>query len=821
MAVITVTSGRFDGAQGLSLREAIEQAMATPEADVIRFSADMAGAERFGPVQLINMPGAAQITASGGALTIIGDIDGDGLTDVVVDADEGRHFDVQTGASLTLRNLDLVGALDIAGRGEEGARGANGVQGGRAEGFKENGQDGADGVFDEAQDGADGEGGFRGDDSAGAIMNLGSITLVRVGFARNTAIGGTGGDGGAAGAGAFGQLGADGKDTDIGFDPVFPPPLPVEIPLASQTETPDIYPASFDFGYEDLLDGGSGGDGAPGGNGGRGGDGGPGGDAGVIFNAPEATLTMQDVVFGGVLTSGLVGRGNSVRGGGGGAGGQAGSGGNGGHGGDGGDGAAVRETASRHIWLEDENRWEVRFTSTYDVSRSGAGGNGGDGGNPGEGGDGGDSGRAAAVLNQGSASGAAAFASGAIPDGTNHTPFNNVRSTDPNRLALPFTGFVGQDGNGGDGGDQFPQNLVTFEPAFTRSKGFPPASDRKDDYDLFWANVSSASGVIPAELTDPAADGISGNEGVEVHDDPEHGEEGDALNGVFGDGSASVQAAGTLIYVSDAGPSDGAIKFNIARIGMTGAEHAVSWRIVGRGDEPVSGADFAGASSGRATFESRVYGRSDTEDYSLDRDANVIQVSVALAGDSAAEGTEGYRIELFGLSGEGAALGAASANGQVTDADEGEGGGETPPRATNGRDRFTGDGGRDRYDGKGGNDVISGKGGRDVLNGGNGKDRIDGGRGNDVIDGDRGNDRLKGGAGKDDFRFARGDGKDVITDFRLNQDDIQIRGVKRFAQLDIEQQGRHAVIDHGRRSDEIKLLRVDVDDLDARDFIFS
>ncbi len=67
---------------------------------------------------------------------------------------------------------------------------------------------------------------------------------------------------------------------------------------------------------------------------------------------------------------------------------------------------------------------------------------------------------------------------------------------------------------------------------------------------------------------------------------------------------------------------------------------------------------------------------------------------------------------------------------------------------------------------KNGNDEVAGGSVDDVLIGGNGVDAIDGGVGNDRLAGGRDNDRLTGGADADTFVFARGDGQDVITDFR-------------------------------------------------------
>jgi VCBS repeat-containing protein len=90
----------------------------------------------------------------------------------------------------------------------------------------------------------------------------------------------------------------------------------------------------------------------------------------------------------------------------------------------------------------------------------------------------------------------------------------------------------------------------------------------------------------------------------------------------------------------------------------------------------------------------------------------------------------------------------------------------------NGSDSLTGTGGEDRLDGGNGNDVLSGLGGHDVLLGGNGTDVLDGGDGNDLLAGGNGNDLMTGGAGADSFRFGRGGGSDVITDFHVGIDQL-------------------------------------------------
>lgn len=62
----------------------------------------------------------------------------------------------------------------------------------------------------------------------------------------------------------------------------------------------------------------------------------------------------------------------------------------------------------------------------------------------------------------------------------------------------------------------------------------------------------------------------------------------------------------------------------------------------------------------------------------------------------------------------------------------------------------------------------------DVLDGGNGNDVLSGGNGPDVLLGGRGDDRMTGGSGPDTFVFNASHGRDVITDFTVGLDRIQI-----------------------------------------------
>jgi len=101
--------------------------------------------------------------------------------------------------------------------------------------------------------------------------------------------------------------------------------------------------------------------------------------------------------------------------------------------------------------------------------------------------------------------------------------------------------------------------------------------------------------------------------------------------------------------------------------------------------------------------------------------------------------------------------------------------------AGSGNDQAFGDAGRDTIYGGSGNDLIQGGSEDDALFGEAGRDTILGGQGEDFLAGGAGNDVLTGdGAGfaakEDTFYYDSNFGDDIITDFDLDRDVLEIKG---------------------------------------------
>ena len=91
-------------------------------------------------------------------------------------------------------------------------------------------------------------------------------------------------------------------------------------------------------------------------------------------------------------------------------------------------------------------------------------------------------------------------------------------------------------------------------------------------------------------------------------------------------------------------------------------------------------------------------------------------------------------------------------------------------------DKLNGNSGDDLLFGGKGNDKLTGGTGNDFLDGGSQSDRLDGGDGDDILIGGIGHDELTGGAGADTFVFSGVVNNDVITDFEVGIDVIDLTG---------------------------------------------
>ncbi len=119
---------------------------------------------------------------------------------------------------------------------------------------------------------------------------------------------------------------------------------------------------------------------------------------------------------------------------------------------------------------------------------------------------------------------------------------------------------------------------------------------------------------------------------------------------------------------------------------------------------------------------------------------------------------------------------------------------------------------------------LFGEDGDDVLYGGSGADTLMGGNGQDTLVGGLGNDWLVGGPGADHFVFRPGFGRDVIADFTLAEDIIDLAGhphAQRFDDLIISQYQSDTLIRTSIESQDLLILaQVDSALLTADSFIF-
>ncbi|WP_199247748.1 hypothetical protein [[Phormidium] sp. ETS-05] len=129
-------------------------------------------------------------------------------------------------------------------------------------------------------------------------------------------------------------------------------------------------------------------------------------------------------------------------------------------------------------------------------------------------------------------------------------------------------------------------------------------------------------------------------------------------------------------------------------------------------------------------------------------------------------------------------------------------------------------------DGGDGDDVMLAGTGSDRLYGGAGNDKLFGEQGDDYLFGDGGVDTLTGGLGRDAFAIGNGMGgmtlemADVITDFVIGEDVIDLIPALVFGDLSMVQNGADAVIQNAVTSEFLARLQgVDAVSLSQVNFV--
>ncbi|MBE9101024.1 Calx-beta domain-containing protein [Vacuolonema iberomarrocanum] len=144
-------------------------------------------------------------------------------------------------------------------------------------------------------------------------------------------------------------------------------------------------------------------------------------------------------------------------------------------------------------------------------------------------------------------------------------------------------------------------------------------------------------------------------------------------------------------------------------------------------------------------------------------------------------------------------------------------GGNDLMRGNLGNDVLNGGAGNDRQFGGAGSDRLNGQGGDDVLRGGADRDVLRGGAGNDRLAGELGNDLIVTGSGRDRIVIRSGQGFDRVTDFEDGQDRIVLGGIT-FGQLSIQQRNDDVLISRG--NERLLLLQnTRVGDIGEADFV--
>ncbi|MCB1340593.1 MAG: hypothetical protein KDK24_05925 [Pseudooceanicola sp.] len=193
---------------------------------------------------------------------------------------------------------------------------------------------------------------------------------------------------------------------------------------------------------------------------------------------------------------------------------------------------------------------------------------------------------------------------------------------------------------------------------------------------------------------------------------------------------------------------------------------------------------------------------------------NLYKAMQNLDAATLAEVFAGYSVEMAGTAGADLLVGFSHDDALIG------GKGADLLRGGAGADVLLGGTGADRVYGGAGADVILGGGGDDVLEGRIGRDILKGGSGDDTLTGGAGTDWLTGGAGADTFVLLTNSGRDIVTDFDMAEDllDVSALGVSALADFTVTEVGGDTTLVAGSVS--ITLLGVAEADLTSDVFVF-
>ncbi|UTW54670.1 S-layer family protein [Kordiimonas sp. SCSIO 12610] len=277
----------------------------------------------------------------------------------------------------------------------------------------------------------------------------------------------------------------------------------------------------------------------------------------------------------------------------------------------------------------------------------------------------------------------------------------------------------------------------------------------------------SLDGDIRANILegDEGNDTLRGNEG----NDTLRGDEGaDFISAGAGDDIAFGGAGNDEIF---AGPGDSG---NDQFFGDEGND------VIGGGignDTLVGGTDGSGSDGADTIFGGAGVDLIVTGNFN-DLNSNGLVDSGEISGDGADEAYSGFDDdEIYGVGGDdtlGGGAGSDSINAGAGN-DIIYGGAQTDGATSD--DTIDGGDGNDQIFAGDGNDSILGGDGDDILFNGIGDDTVDGGAGDDTLFAGPGDDLLTGGSGADIFAFFDGSGSDVITDFDLVNDTLDLSGL--------------------------------------------